>query len=110
MFNKSELEQAIEFMRQMGYNKDADILNRLSKESFMITSDAQWKNLVQEIAGDSTYSKTKVLLAAGYLWDSANWERLNETVHGKFLREVHNSLPYPSLREIYRKEVLGSKE
>ena len=76
----------------------------------MITEDQDFKNLVRNIANGSANNRECILRAAGYLWDSSNWERLSETSHGRFLREVHNKLPDLWLRSIYRKQVLENKE
>lgn len=78
----------------------------------MISNDNDWKNLVRNIANDSIglgpNRRMLELEAAGYLWDSSNWERLKETSHGKFLRECGsvNDCPDYGLRRMYRDEVL----
>ena len=76
----------------------------------MIRTDKEWKQLVKLIADSSPCRREDLLEAAGYLWDSSNWTRLSETIHGKFIRECHNSLPDLSLRSLYRKEVQESQE
>lgn len=74
----------------------------------MITDDKDWENLVRNIANGSANERRFILEAAGYLWDSYNWERLSETIHGKFLREMDNDVPDLLLRAEYRKQVLKS--
>lgn len=72
----------------------------------IITDDHGWQNLVRNIANDSANTRECIHEAAGYLWDSSNWERLRDTPHGRFLREVSNVCPDLTLRAMYRKQVL----
>lgn len=76
----------------------------------MLTEDKEFFNLVKNVANGSANNREAIELAAGYLWDTSNWYRLNETAHGRFLREVHNKCPDLLLRAMYRKEVLESQE
>lgn len=73
----------------------------------MIRDDQDWQNLVTNIANESANNRECIHEAAGYLWDSFNWERLKNTPHGKFLREVDNPCPDLLLRSMYRKAVLS---
>lgn len=75
----------------------------------MINTDLDWYKSVRAIADDVTHGDEKrrrILEAAGYLWDSSNWERLHDTIHGKFLREMHNEMPDLLLRSAYRTSVI----
>lgn len=75
----------------------------------MVRDDQDWQNLVRNIANGSIIDiREAVHEAAGYLWDSTNWERLKNTSYGRFLREVNNPCPDALLRAMYRREVLGS--
>lgn len=78
----------------------------------MIGTDKDWQNLVKNIANGSANRREPILEAAGYLWDSFNWDRLSETPCGRFLREtsVLNDCPDLNLRAMYRKQVLESQE
>jgi len=73
----------------------------------MLRDDQDWENLVRNIANGSANTRENIHEAAGYLWDSFNWDRLKYTSYGKFLREVNNEVPDLLLRARYRKEVLG---
>lgn len=72
----------------------------------MLNTDQEWFALVLSIANKSANNKDTIHDAAGYLWDSSNWDRLKYTSHGRFLREVNNVCPDFLLRTRYRKEVL----
>ena len=72
-------------------------------------TDQEWITTVEYIADYSNNTREAILRAAGYLWDSSNWGRLSETLHGKFLREVYNALPDLTLRSTYRKQILEAK-
>jgi hypothetical protein len=74
----------------------------------MVRDDQDWQNLVRNIANGSANNRECIHEAAGYLWDSMNWERLKGISYGRFLREVNNPCPDLLLRSIYRKEVLGN--
>lgn len=74
----------------------------------MLRDDQDWQNLVRNIANNSANNRENLHEAAGYLWDSSNWDRLKDTPHGRFLREVNTSIPDLFLRNAYRKEVLAS--
>lgn len=76
----------------------------------MIMDDNEWKSLIKNIASGSHNQRRYVLEAAGYLWDSHNWERLSETKHGKFLRELDNDFADLGYRAELRKQVLSSQE
>lgn len=73
----------------------------------MVRDDQDWQNLVRNIANESANTRECIHEAAGYLWDSYNWERLKDTPSGRFIREVVTSAPDPLLRSLYRKEVLA---
>ena len=72
----------------------------------MLRDDQDWQNLVGNIANGSANTRENIHEAAGYLWDYFNWERLKDTAHGRFLKEVNNLCPDLLLRARYRKEVL----
>ncbi len=72
----------------------------------MVRDDQDWQNLVRNIANESANTRECIHEAAGYLWDSFNWDRLKDTSYGRFLREVNNPSPDLMLRAIYRKAVL----
>lgn len=74
----------------------------------MVCDDQDWENLVRNIANESANTRENIHEAAGYLWDSYNWERLKNTKYGRFLREVNNPCPDVLLRSMYRKEVLAN--
>jgi hypothetical protein len=74
----------------------------------MVRDDQDFNNLVRNIANESANNRECIHEAAGYLWDSFNWERLKDTVQGRFIREVVTSAPDPLLRSLYRKEVLSN--
>ena len=71
-----------------------------------MNDDKEFFELVKNIANGSKHSRDNVLKAAGYLWDGSNWERLKETSHGRFLREVHNECTDYTLQRMYREEIL----
>lgn len=73
-----------------------------------ITNDLEWKELVRRIA-KGPYLRPEILDAAGYLWDSMNWDRLMDTSYGRFIRECHNEVPDLLLRSTYAKEVLSDQ-
>jgi hypothetical protein len=73
----------------------------------MLRDDQDWENLVRNIANGSANTRENIHEAAGYLWDSFNWERLHDTSYGRFLREVDNVIPDLFLRASYRKELFG---
>lgn len=75
----------------------------------MVRDDQDWQNLVRNIANESANNRECIHEAAGYLWDSFNWERLKNTSFGRFLREVDNPCPDLLLRSMYRKEVLNNE-
>lgn len=72
----------------------------------MITNDKEWFSLVYWIARRIT-DRTLFLRASGYLWDGMNWDRLSETTHGKFIRELDNDHPDLVLRAMYREQILS---
>lgn len=74
----------------------------------MVRDDQDWQNLVTNIANGSADNRECIHEAAGYLWDSLNWEHLKNTAHGRFLREMVSPCPDLLLRARYRKEVLGN--
>jgi hypothetical protein len=74
----------------------------------MITNDQDWQNLVKNIANSSANNSECIQEAVEYLWDLHNWNRLFQTPHGRFLREVNNPVPDLALRSLYRAEVLRS--
>lgn len=76
----------------------------------MIKNDYEWKQLVLKLAHNQSFEIVQVMDAAGYLWDSMNWERLRDTACGRFLREIHNKMPDPGLKAIYRKQVLDEEK
>lgn len=77
--------------------------------------DKEFFNLMRNLANSSIdgYEDRRAaeLEAAGYLWDSHNWERLKDTPHGRYLRECGsvNKCPDHTLRRLYREEVLKAK-
>jgi hypothetical protein len=73
----------------------------------MVRDDQDFENLVRNIANESANTRECIHEAAGYLWDSFNWERLKNTSYGRFIREVVTSAPDPLLRSLYRKQVLA---
>ena len=74
----------------------------------MLRDDQDWQNLVANIANGSADTRECAHEAAGYLWDSFNWERLKNTAHGRFLREVVSPCSDLLLRSMYRKQVLAA--
>jgi hypothetical protein len=73
----------------------------------MIRDDKDWENLVRNIANGSADTRECIHEAAGYLWDSYNWERLKNTCFGRFIRESVSPCPDLLLRSLYRREVLA---
>lgn len=67
-------------------------------------TDKEFYRLVRSVARMDA-SKLESDSAWDYL--TKNWDRLSETPHGRFMREVYNSVPDLLLKRMYRKEVLN---
>jgi len=69
-------------------------------------NDPEWQQLVRNIANSSVKDRVQIEKAEVYLWAKKNWERLSETAHGRFLREVVSEVPDLWLKGRYLEEVL----
>lgn len=71
-----------------------------------ISSDKKWVETVRMIAKHRPADPNYFIEALKYLRTDDNWERLKETIHGRFIREMDNICPDPALRYQYRTEIL----